>query len=188
MNCGTQCLKQNILSIWHSLRKQAYSTIENVTSKKKKKKKKKKTGNFQIKKTLIFFHFFCSKHRFGHSLERPRRGDSNVNQQSMFLSRNKKYPSSTLYKHVFVMPHEVYSRLILCRISTTNHQPNKKASDETHTPPQTPPPPPLRSESPISANIISVCAIYIMMTYIHTDSDVPDQHPRTSFSLQYPQI
>ena len=45
-----------------------------------------KTQTIQIK-ILIFFSFFCSKHRLWVFLDPPRRGGSQKYQQSMFLSR-----------------------------------------------------------------------------------------------------
>ena len=68
--------------------------------KKKKKKEKKKTD-----KKLWYFSYFCSKHRFGYSLEPPRRGGSNEYPQSMFLSRNKKnnvYPCKPQFYYIKV--------------------------------------------------------------------------------------
>ena len=79
-----------------------------------------KTENFQIKKIRNFL-YFCSKQRFGYSLEPPRRGGSNECPQSIFWSRNKKnnvqcipckpqfyclkvgFKGVKLYSHVFVM-------------------------------------------------------------------------------------
>ena len=77
--------------------------------------------NFQIFFFFFFFFFFscfCSNHRFGYSLEPPRRDGSNKYQESKFL-RNKEnyvYPckpkfyyikrglrGSALYRHTFVM-------------------------------------------------------------------------------------
>ena len=49
-----------------------------------------KTDNFQIKKTLNFFHISAQNIDCGYSLEPPRRGGSNEYPQYMFLSRNKK--------------------------------------------------------------------------------------------------
>ena len=43
-----------------------------------------KTENFQIKKTLIFFHISAQNIDCGYSLEPPRRGGSNEYPQSMF--------------------------------------------------------------------------------------------------------
>ena len=77
-----------------------------------------KNENFQIKNSNIF-HISAQNIDCGYSLEPPRRGGSNENPQSMFLSRNKKkhiYPCKLqfsfikvgfkgvkLYRHVFVM-------------------------------------------------------------------------------------
>ena len=68
---------------------------------------------------MIFFSYFCSKHRLWYSLEPPHRGSSNEYPQSIFLSRNNKnnvypckprfyyikvgYKGSKLYRYVFVM-------------------------------------------------------------------------------------
>ena len=77
-----------------------------------------KNENFQIKNSNIF-HISAQNIDCGYSLKPPRRGGSNENPQSMFLSRNKKnniYPCKLqfffikvgfkgvkLYRHVFVM-------------------------------------------------------------------------------------
>ena len=48
-----------------------------------------KKENFHMKNSGSF-HIFAQKIDCGYLLEPPRRGGSNVYQQSMFLSRNKK--------------------------------------------------------------------------------------------------
>ena len=92
-----------------ALRKHAYSNILKISP--------SKTESFQIK-ILIFFSYFCSKHRLWVLVRTPQRGGSNEYPQSMFLSRNKNnvYPckpqfyymkvgfiGSKLYRYVFVM-------------------------------------------------------------------------------------
>ena len=64
-----------------SLRNHAYSNILKISP--------PKTETFQLK-NLIFFSYFCSKHRFCCSLEPLHRGGYNEYLQFMFLSRNMK--------------------------------------------------------------------------------------------------
>ena len=73
-----------------------FKYIENFTTKKKL--------SFQIK-ILIFFHISAQNIDCGYSLEPPRRGGSNENPQSMFLSRNKKnnvYPYKPQFYYIKV--------------------------------------------------------------------------------------
>ena len=79
-----------------ALRKHAYSSILKILP--------PENENFQIK----FFHifsYFCSKHILWVLVRTPRRGGSNENPQSMFLSRNKKntvYPCKTQFYSIKV--------------------------------------------------------------------------------------
>ena len=81
----------------HALRKHAYANILKILP--------PKTENFQTK-IQIFFHISAQNIDCWYSLEPPRRGGSNDNPQSMFLSRNKKNnitpvnPSFTIKKKV----------------------------------------------------------------------------------------
>ena len=64
-----------------------------------------KNVNFQIKKTLIFFHISAQNIDRRYSLRPPRRGGSNEYPQSMFLSRNKKnnvYPCKPQFYYINV--------------------------------------------------------------------------------------
>ena len=63
----------------HSLRKHAHSNMKEISP--------PKAENSQIKK-LIFFYISAQSIDCGYSLEPPRRGGSNENSQSMFMSRN----------------------------------------------------------------------------------------------------
>ena len=81
---------------WCSLRKHAYSNIQNISS--------PKTENFQ-KKNSDIFHNSAQNIDCGYSLEPPRRGGSNEYPQSMFLSRNKKnnvYPCKPQFYYIKV--------------------------------------------------------------------------------------
>ena len=82
-----------------------------------------KTKNVQIKKSVFFFSYFCSKHRLWIPIRTASRGSSNEYPQSIFLQRNKSrnnknnvYPfkpqfyykevgfkKSELYRYVFEM-------------------------------------------------------------------------------------
>ena len=73
-----------------SLRKHAYSN---------------KTEKFQIKSSDFFFHISAQNIDCGYSLEPPRRGGSNENTQSMFLSRimkNNVYPCKPQFYYIKV--------------------------------------------------------------------------------------
>ena len=63
-----------------------------------------KTRKFSDKK-LWYFSYLCSNIDCGYSLEPPRRGGSNENPQSMFLSRNMKnnvYPCKPQFYYIKV--------------------------------------------------------------------------------------
>ena len=61
-------------------------------------KYKEKTENFQIKKLIHYFSYFCSKNRLW-VLARiaPLQGSSDEYPQSIFLSRNKKNNVNSLF-------------------------------------------------------------------------------------------
>ena len=86
-----------IIKIWLiSLRKHAYSNILKILQPKK--------GKFFIKNSDIFL-ISVQNIDCGYSLEPPRRGGSNENPQSMFLSRNKKnnvYPYKPQFYYIKV--------------------------------------------------------------------------------------
>ena len=78
----------------------AYSNIENFTT----KKKNKKNWKFSVKKSDIF-HISTQNVDCGYSLEPPRLGGSNEYTQSMFLSRNRKnnvYPCKPQFYYIKV--------------------------------------------------------------------------------------
>ena len=79
-----------------SLRKHAYSNIQEISPPKAEK--------FQIKISDIF-HISAKNIDCGYSLEPPRRGGSNEYPQSMFLSRNMKnneYPCKPQFYYIKV--------------------------------------------------------------------------------------
>ena len=79
-----------------TLRKHAYSNILKILQ--------PKTENLQIK-NLIFFHISAQNIDCRYSLEPPRRGSSNKDPQSMFLSKNKKnniYPCKPQFYYIKV--------------------------------------------------------------------------------------
>ena len=56
-------------------------------------------------KKLLYFSYFCSKHRLRYSLEPPRRGGSNEYPQSMFSSKYKEndiYPFKPQFYYIKV--------------------------------------------------------------------------------------
>ena len=91
-----RCIIWYKISYNHLIRKHAYSNILKISL--------PKTESFPIK-LLIFFHTSAENIDCGYSLEPPRRGGSNENPQSMFLSRNKNnnvYPCKPQFYHIKV--------------------------------------------------------------------------------------